>query len=129
MHIFEIESIEYDLEFMPKLFSDRKWSVSQNAIITHNHQHNHPHQHKKRHYKPQHPSMYLTPLDYFYKTNSSETSNTIRCLNANSPCSYGPLLIFTQGGILIFILVTIYSFCMARKPKSRKVVEINATPV
>jgi len=123
MYLMDLNTIEY--EFMPNLIHDRERGRFQNTKFKHLKRN----QHKKRHHRTQHPSTYLTSSSHFYNTNSSGIQDTIRCLNVNSPCNYGPMLIFTQGGILICLFITIYSLCMACKPKARKDTKICAIAV
>lgn len=119
MLVFQIESIEY--EFMPDSFRNHQkhdFSVTKWNRLP-----------KKRHYRPQHPSTYLTPWSYIYNTNSSGTLQHIHCLNAGHPCSYVPMLMLTNLGILICLFVTVYSLCLASKPKSRRPIEVYTTAV
>ena len=119
MHIFEIESIEY--EFAPDSFRNHK---TNDYPIT-----KWERQHKKKHHRPQHPSTYLTSWDYFYNTNSSGTHQHTHCLNAGHPCTYVPMLLLTQCGLLICLVVTVYSLCVASKPKARRETKICTTAV
>ena len=122
MHIFEIESIDYELEFMPKLFRTRENKDSQRALVRHNRQH-------KKHYRSHHPSTYLTPWANLFYTNSSSIHLDTPCLNAGHPCSYVPMLMLTQCGVLVCLFVAVYSLCIASKPKARKDAKICATAV
>ena len=119
MPIFQIESIEY--EFRPDSFRNHK---KDDYPVTKWDQ-----QHKKRHHRHQHPSTYITPWDYIYNTNSSGTLHHTHCLNAGHPCSYVPMLMLTHLGVLICLFATVYSLCIARKPKSRRPVEVYTTAV
>ena len=123
MHIFEIESIEYELEFAPNLFRTQEQDNSQRALVRHNRQ---P---KKKHHRPQHPSTHLTRWGYFYNTNSSDPHQYTHCLNAGHPCTYVPMLMLTQCGLLICLFVTVYSLCVAGKSKARREPKICTTAV
>ena len=123
MYLIDLNSIES--EFMHNSIHDRERLEFQNTKfkrLKHN-------QHKKRHHRTQHPSTYLTSSSHFYNTNNSGTQDTMRCLNIYSPCNYDPMLIFTQCGILICLFITIYSLCMACKPKAHKYTTISAIAV
>ena len=122
MHIFEIESIEYELEFAPNLFRTQEQDNSQRALVRHNRQ-------PKKHHRPQHPSTYLTRWGYFYNTNSSEPRQYTHCLNAGHPCTYVPMLMLTQCGVLICLFVTVYALCVSSKPKARRSIDVYTTAV
>jgi hypothetical protein len=114
MPVFQIESIEY--EFNPDIFENNK---NDDYSVTKWNRH-----HKKRHHRSQHPSTYITPWNYIYNTNSSDTLHHTYGLNVGHPCSYVPMLMLTHLGILICLFATIYSFCIASNPKSHKDTEI-----
>ena len=123
MYLIDINSIEYELEFVPKLFYNRKWYDLQD------HHHNRKNHHKHQ-LHVQHPASYASTRNYFYNTNSSSifptmTMPNFNCSNPTYPCSYIPYVIVTQYGILIFLFVTIYSVCMAYKSRSRRSAKIS----
>lgn len=114
MCIFEIESIEHELEFAPKFFKLQKNTESR-------HTEKRLYQPKKKHYRhhPTNPANYLTPWGYFYNTNHTEIGN-INCLHIGHPCKYMPMLVLTQCGLLVCLFVTLYTICLTKKPKTNK---------
>jgi len=125
MNIFEIDNIEseYELKIAPNFFRTQEKGSSQNTIVEHRHQH------KKRNHKPQHPSTYLTPWGYFYNANITGIHGHAHCLNVRHPCTYIPMLMLTQCGVLICLFVTVYSLCVSSKPKTHRSIDSYATQV
>ena len=120
MYIIDLNSIEYNIEFI----QDQRHSNHRSHF-----QKYHSNHHKNMIHKYiQYPRSYIPQWNYFYTTNNSTISNiflptSINNLNCSIPSnciSYIPIFVLNECGLLLCIFIMIYSICKISKPKTKR---------